>query len=142
VKEPRPPIAAVISFIDCINRGDVTGLGSLMTDDHVLAVFAERLLAGRSVNVEAWHGYVASFPNYVIYPRCIAEPVPGLVAVLGHTTGSHLGLTDNREAALTLIWVAEVSQGQLRSWRLIEDTPEHRSEYGLESSLGGTFQPG
>ncbi|SRR6266568_1121181 len=29
-----PPVAAVVSFIDCINRGDVDGLGMLMTDDH------------------------------------------------------------------------------------------------------------
>jgi len=28
----------VISFIDCINRGDTAGLGSLMTDDHELVV--------------------------------------------------------------------------------------------------------
>jgi hypothetical protein len=34
-----PAVAAVISFIDCINRGDPDGLGMLMTDDHELIVF-------------------------------------------------------------------------------------------------------
>jgi hypothetical protein len=74
-----PPVAAVIGFIDCINRGDIDGLGELMTDDHEL----------------------------------VAEPHDGCVAVLGHTTGSHLGLPDHEERALSLIWLAEVKDGQL-----------------------------
>ena len=36
-----PALAAVVSFIDRINRGDVDGLGRLMTEDHRLKVFDE-----------------------------------------------------------------------------------------------------
>jgi hypothetical protein len=51
--------------------------------------------------------------------------------VLGNTTGSHLGLGDPEERALSVIWFAEVRDGLLRCWRLLEDTPERRAELGL-----------
>lgn len=126
-----PPVAAVIGFIDCINRGDIDGLGMLMTDDHELVVLDEEALRGKTPNVEAWKGYAAAFPRHVIHPRAITEPRDGWVAVLGHTTGSHLGLTDREERALSVIWLAEVRNGQLRCWRLLKDTPDRRSELGL-----------
>ena len=88
-------------------------------------------LIGREANLAAWRGYVESYPAYVIYPHRIAERA-GVVAVLGHTTGSHLGLPDEEESQLTLIWVAEVVDGALHSWRLIEDTPDNRQQFRLE----------
>jgi hypothetical protein len=93
----------VVSFIDCVNRGDVDGLHRLMTDDHELRVFNEDPLTGRAANVEAWRGYVESFP----------------------------GLADAEESRLTLIWLAEVENGALRSWHLIEDTPANRARFHL-----------
>jgi len=126
-----PPVGVAVSFIDCINRGDVDGLGRLMTQDHELVVFDEAPVVGRSANLEAWRGYVEAFPEYVIYPRRIAEHA-GFVAVLGHTTGSHLGLSDAEERQLTLIWLAEVLDGAIRSWRLIEDSATNRREHGLD----------
>jgi hypothetical protein len=46
----------------------------------------------------------------VIYPRAITA-ARRLCAVLGHTTGSHLGLTDQEERTLSVIWLAEVRNG-------------------------------
>jgi hypothetical protein len=126
-----PPIAVAISFIDCINRGDVAGLGLLMTADHVLQVFDEAPIVGRHENVSAWTGYATSFPSYVIYPHRLAAR-GGRVAVLGHTTGSHLGLPDLEESALTLIWIAEIESGKVRLWQLVEDRAKNRAELGLE----------
>ena len=126
-----PPVAAVISFIDCINRGDIDALGSLMTDDHELAVFDEQVLRGKGPNIAAWQGYASAFPHYVIYPHAIAGLSESRVAVLGHTTGSHLGLGDQQERKLLLIWLAQVHNGQLRCWRLLKDTPARRLELGL-----------
>jgi ketosteroid isomerase-like protein len=126
-----PPVAAVIGFIDCINRGDIDGLGRLMTDDHELVVFGEDAVHGRARNTKGWEGYASAYPEYVIYPRAVAEPHEGRVAVLGYTTGSHLGLADDEERKLSVIWLAEVRDGQLCSWRLLEDTPQRRAELGL-----------
>ena len=68
----RPPIAVAISFVDAINRCDLAALGALMTEDHVLVVFDEPALSGRAANVDAWQGYMAAYPSYVIHPHVLA----------------------------------------------------------------------
>ncbi len=128
---PLPPVAVTISFIDCINRGDLDGLASLMSDDHSLEVMGETPVTGREDNVDAWADYFTSFPDYVIYPHRLCEQTPGVVAVLGHTTGSHLELPDDQESQLTLIWVAHVDDGAVDRWRLVEDTIAARREFGF-----------
>ena len=124
------PVPTVISFIDCINRGDLEGLGRLMAEDHTLRVFDEQPLVSRSANIEAWRGYFDSFPHYVIYPHVIVDGTDG-AAVLGHTTGSHLDLPDDAEAKITVIWAATVVGGFLKTWQVIEDTPDARAAHGL-----------
>jgi ketosteroid isomerase-like protein len=128
-RRPLPPIAVAISFIDCINRGDVDGLADLMTDGHTLVVLDEPPLVGRGANRYAWHGYFSSFPHYVIHPRHIAASGAS-VAVLGTTTGSHLGLSDEEEMKLDVIWIAEAADGRLSLWRIAEDTPQLRAQVG------------
>src|SRR5205814_1808352 len=126
-----PPNAVALRFINCINRGDVPGLKALITADHTLQVFDEPPLQGKNAVAQAWQGYADSFPRYVIHPHGLA--VEGdQVAVLGHTTGSHLRLPDNEESALTLIWIARIHDGLLSSWKLVDDTPENRSAVGLD----------
>jgi hypothetical protein len=98
-------------------------------------VLDEAPLVGRTDNVEAWRGYASSFPDYVIYSDRIVE-WDGRVAVLGRTTGSHLGLPDEHERELTVIWVAEVVDGALAAWRIVEDTPGSRARLGLSPGTG------
>jgi hypothetical protein len=123
-----PPVALTISFIDCINRNDIDGLTDLMSDDHTLEVFDEEPVAGRDANRDAWIDYFMSFPDYVIYPHRIAER-HGAVAVLGHTTGSHLGLPDDEERELTLIWCAHTANVLITRWCLHEDTMAARRQF-------------
>jgi hypothetical protein len=102
-----------------------------MADDHRLQVFTEAPVVGKEANKKAWGGYFESFPDYVIYPRRIAEVNDTLVAILGHTTGSHLGLPDDEESRQSLIWLAETASGLLGMWMLVDDTPENRRRYAL-----------
>jgi hypothetical protein len=51
-----------------------------MTEDHELVVFSEEALRGRVRNTQAWAGYAAAYPDYVIYPRAVAEPRDGCVS--------------------------------------------------------------
>jgi hypothetical protein len=127
---PLPAVAAAISFVDHINRRDLEGLGRLMSPDHRLEVFDETPLVGREANLSAWRGYFDAFPDYVIYPHQIAE-ADGVVTILGHTTGSHLGLPGEEESRLTLIWVATTAGRKVTRWRLVEDTPANRIALGL-----------
>jgi ketosteroid isomerase-like protein len=119
-----------VSFLDCINRGDLDGLTALMTHDHTLAVLDEPPLVGRQANRDAWNGYFTAFPDYVIYPRQIATS-GSAVAVLGATTGSHLALPDDEEIKLNVIWVSETVNGELSLWRVAEDTPSLRTQTGI-----------
>ena len=132
-RQPLPAVAAVVSFIDCINRGDLGGLTELMTDDHALVVLDEAPLVGRGRNRQAWHGYFTSFPDYVIYPRHIAG-ADHSVAVLGTPTRSHLGLPDDEETKLDVVWLAQVVDGQLSMWPVAEDTPELREQVGIPAT--------
>jgi hypothetical protein len=107
------------------------GLVSLVSADHRLRVLDETPLVGRDENERAWAGYFDAFASCVIYPHRIAENPHGIVAVLGHTTGSHLGLADDEKSQLTLIGVAECLDGAISGWTLVEDTPLNRERYGL-----------
>ena len=129
-RRPLPPLAAVVSFIDCINRGDLDGLGGLLHPSHRLEVLDEAPLVGRDANVEAWRGYFTAFPEYVIYPRALVQSGTG-VAVLGTATGSHLGLPDAEERDLEVIWLADVDQGLLTRWAVRDATEDERRDAGL-----------
>ena len=130
VRTPLPPVAAVIGFIDAINRGDVDRLVALMSPGHRLQVLQEPAVTGREANRDAWNGYVTAFPDYVIYPDHLVHHGDD-VLVLGSTTGSHLGLPDQEERRLKVIWRATVRDGLLTLWQIIEDTPGQRALLGL-----------
>ena len=126
MRTPPPPVAAVLGFIDAINRGDVDRLVALMSPGHRLQVLGEPALTGRDANRGAWAGYVTAFPDYVIYPDRIVHRGDD-VLVLGSTTGSHLGLPDQEERQLKVIWRATVHDGLLTLWQIIDDTPGQRA---------------
>jgi ketosteroid isomerase-like protein len=123
-------IPAAVGFIDAINTADRAAFERLVGDGYYLKVFDEPVEEGRERGIEGMLGYCQSFPRYLIHPTRLA--VKGdVVAVLGFTTGSHLGLPDEEESKLTLIWLASVRDGRVVSWTLIEDTGANRREWGL-----------
>ena len=65
-RKPTPPVAAVIGFIDRINRGDIAGLSDLMTQDHRLELFDQEPVVGKQANFSAWQGYAQMCPDSVI----------------------------------------------------------------------------
>ena len=126
-------LAVALSFVERINQRDLDGLAALMSDGHRLEVFDEEPLVGRDANVDAWRGYFEQFPRYVISPHHVAER-DGRVAILGHTTGSHLGLPDDEERELTLIWIAETDRDTVTCWKLVEDNAANRRAWSLDDS--------
>ena len=101
-----------------------------MSPGHRLQVLQEPPVTGREANRGAWNGYLTAFPGYVIYPDHIVHRGDD-VLVLGSTTGSHLGLSDQEERQLKVIWRATVRDGLLTLWQIIEDTPRQRALLGL-----------
>lgn len=101
-----------------------------MSDDHELLIFEEAPVRGKSANVLAWKGYFAAFPRYRISISRQANH-EGRVALLGYSTGSHLQMSDEVEAPISLIWVAELRQGLISRWVLLADSPDERRSLGL-----------
>lgn len=132
-RTPAPPLAAVVSFIDCINRADLDSLAGLLHENHRLEILDEEPLVGRDENVSAWRGYFEAFPAYVIYPRYMTSH-EGRVAVLGTTTGSHLGLPDHVEAQLGVLWQADVVDGLLTRWAVLDDDERSRADAGIPAT--------
>jgi ketosteroid isomerase-like protein len=106
-----------VGFVDCINRADLDGLTRLMTEDHELIVLDEPPLEGRDANARAWRGYFTAFPAYVVHPGRF-EVTGDHVTLFGTTTGSHLGLPDDEEMQLGVVWTADVVDGRLARWRI------------------------
>lgn len=125
------PTRVAVNFVDHINQRDLAGLTRLMSSGHVLEVFDEDALTGRVANTDAWRGYFASFPHYLIHPHRVSQCGTS-VAILGHTTGSHLDLPDEQERMLTLIWVADTENGLVTRWKLIEDNLHNRKAWKLD----------
>lgn len=133
---PEPPdrlpaAATVLSFVDAVNRNDLGRLGALMTSDHTMTLLDEPPVVGQAPCLAGWEGYLTGWPAYVITPRRMVESGDG-AAFLGHTTGSHLDQPDEVERTQTLVWHAEVTDGRLATWTLLEDTPDTRRTHGLD----------
>jgi hypothetical protein len=124
------PDVVTLSFIDGINGPDVDRLTRLMGDRYVLKVFDEPEHPGRESGISGWRGYASGFPDYLIHPHRFAV-VGDVCAVVGHTTGSHLGLPDEEESKLTLIWLGTVVDGLVQRWELIEDNVTNREKWNL-----------
>ena len=83
-----------------------------MTDDHDAARL-RRAAVAREGRERRPCGTATrrTFPAYTDRGPPGRRARQGRVAVLGHTTGSHLGLPDEEEQELTLFWLAEVCGG-------------------------------
>ena len=128
--DSESPHAVAMRFLDAINRGDIESLAALMHEEYQLRVFDEPPQRGRKNGIAGWRGYASAFPEYRIFPQETALR-GDTAAILGHTTGSHLGLPDDEERILTLIWLATIREGLVVRWDLIEDTADNRRAWGL-----------
>jgi hypothetical protein len=54
VGDPTPEVATVLNFIDCMNRGDIDGIDTLIADQHTMQMLNEPPEVGRVSVVEAW----------------------------------------------------------------------------------------
>ena len=127
------PLDLAFRFVECINRRDIDSLAELMTDDHVFIDLSGEEHHGRDAMVEGWRSYFTQFPEYMIH-LAAAYILGDKVALVGRTTGSHIGQPRHEEFQGTVIWVAETRQGKLKRWQLVDDTPPNRTSLGLEAA--------
>lgn len=122
-KEQQNTIA--LQFNACINRRDLQGLATFMTEDHTFIDKANHEVQGKEQVVEAWKGFFALFPDY----RNIFERVESrnpLVVIIGRSTCSEKALDG------PALWTAQLRGEKVAEWRVYEDTPENRKRLGFE----------
>lgn len=113
------PVSIVNKFNECINRQDIKGMSSLMTNDHV---FIDREGTGhgpKSKMVSGWKEFYKVFPKY----RNTFESIKAegnRVLVRGYAFWSE------EEPYDPVIWSAELRDGLIAEWRVYEDTTENR----------------
>lgn len=110
----------VLAFVNSINRGDVDGLGELMTDDHCFIDAHGNEVVGRDKMIAGWRGYFGMFPDYSIEVKEIFENGESF-AIFGVAGGSFQGKPEagwRLPAALKAI----VKDGRIALWQVFADT--------------------
>lgn len=110
----------VLAFNGRINAGDVVGLASLMTRNHVFIDSAGTRLSGRATCRRAWERFFESFPDYRNHFESLAT-TEDRVTILGRSTCSDPRLEGRA------IWTARIRGGKVAEWRVYEDTPDRRA---------------
>jgi hypothetical protein len=108
----------VTSFNDCI-----TGISSLMTDDHVFIDTANNSISGKNCCLAAWKSFFAAFPNYRnIFHQVLI--VGDHAVIVGHS------VCGDRRLVGPALWTAKLSGTLVAEWRVYEDTSANRALLG------------
>ncbi|HNW58944.1 MAG TPA: nuclear transport factor 2 family protein [bacterium] len=118
--------ATVIAFIDAINRGDVTRLSNLMTEDHIFVDSGGSRSPNSADLIRGWSEYFRMFPDYRIEIENIIQE-ENLVAVFGTATGTYdgnRGLVPENQIKMPAAWRAVVENGRVKLWQVYADWTE------------------
>jgi ketosteroid isomerase-like protein len=118
-------VSIVLKFIDTINSGDSRGLIALQTEDFMFIDMDGNKYVGR----DGWENYFRDYPDYRIHVERILLSGDD-VAILGKTTGSHVA--SSLEVLENVLWIAEVRDGKVSSWRIYSDLVEAKKRLGVE----------
>jgi ketosteroid isomerase-like protein len=117
--------ALVARFNDCINSGDLAGLGRLMSDDHVFIDTAGDAVTGKPACLDAWRGFFEAYPGYRNFFESVRAK-DGLVTVTGRSECPGHPVLEG-----PALWTAVVEKDRVSGWRVYEDTMETRNRLGL-----------
>jgi len=127
-------LKTVAEFIDCINQGNAQGVIDLIASDHTFIDIKGHVEKDYERIVRGWNEYFEVYKNYKIYIRQIFE-LDDSIALLGHTTGSHLNLSDEVEFhAESVIWLARVAEDKITHWQIFSDSIENIETLQLQES--------
>ncbi|MHA2360184.1 MAG: nuclear transport factor 2 family protein [Candidatus Thorarchaeota archaeon] len=118
-------ISTALRFNEKINTRDLTGLGELMTEDHVFIDIPGEVHKGRDMMVPGWFSFFKNYPDYRNNFTHI-EVKGKLVIMVGFSECSHDPLDGSA------IWTAKIRDGLIAEWRVYEDKEEVRKELGID----------
>ncbi len=118
-------ISIALRFNERINARDLTGLGEMMTEDHVFIDIPGEVHEGRSMMVSGWFDFFRLYPDYRNnFTHVVAKD--DLVIMVGFSECSHDPLNG------PAIWTAKIQEGLISEWRVYDDKDEFRKELGID----------
>ena len=120
----RDPKLTALQFNEFINRQDIEGLSSLMTDDHTFVDREGRVDKGKDSMIQGWIRFFEQFPGYRnTFTR--VESRDDLVILIGFAEWTRGASPDHA------IWTARIKDDQVAEWRIYHDTDENRAALGV-----------
>ena len=117
-------ISIALRFNERINTRNLTGLGELMTEDHVFIDIPGEVHQGRQMMVSGWFDFFRLYPDY--RNNFTSVEVKGeLVIMVGFSECSYDPLDG------PAIWTAKIRDGLVAEWRVYDDKEEVRKEIGI-----------
>ena len=118
-------VAIVQAFIAAINKRDVDGLASLMTDDHTFIDPRGNRCEGRQAMIEGWRGFFGMFPKFHIAVESIGG-TGDFVAVFGRSACAYAGKRGSEANTFEMpaAWKAVVCGGKIQFWQVFADWTE------------------
>jgi hypothetical protein len=105
------PRSVVLQFIEIVNKGDLDGIASFVSDGVIFTDILGRVYQEKNF----MENYLSNFPDYKIHVHHALQGGNG-AAIFGKTSGSHVAPEiENQE---WLVWTAEVEDGLITEWRI------------------------
>ena len=118
------PKLTALQFNECINKQDIDGLSSLMTEDHVFADRAGNGDKGKESMTKGWRGFFDMFPEYKnTFVRVQSQYE--LVVIYGYAVWKNGTERDY------VIWTAKIKNNLVAEWRIYEDTEDNKKKFNL-----------
>jgi len=117
----RDPKLIALQFNECINKQDLDGLSSLMTEDHTFIDREENVLTSKEKMIEAWKSFFKAFPDYKNTFNKI-ESKNNQVFITGFAYWSKENSFD------PAIWSVVIENDLVKEWHLYYDTEANRNK--------------
>ncbi|KPK62773.1 hypothetical protein AMJ83_09820 [candidate division WOR_3 bacterium SM23_42] len=118
------PKLIALQFNEYINKQDIKGLSSLMTEDHTFIDRKGEVDKGKGSMTKGWIEFFKSFPKYRnTFTRVGSQD--DLVILIGYAYWSEENKYD------PAIWTARIENDLVAEWRIYEDTEENRKMLGV-----------
>jgi ketosteroid isomerase-like protein len=130
--DQQAPAQVVLAFMDRINTGDVDGIVSRMTDDHIFVDGLGNRVVGKEKMRGGWKYYLSMFPDYrVSHEDVLADH--SIVVVFGSASGTLAvqgNLPKENHWDAPAAWKAVVRDGKIAEWHVYCDNQAARKILG------------
>jgi len=120
----RDPILTALLFNECINTGDLDGLCTLMTEDHVFIDTEHDEVSGSENLRDCWRRFFNDHPDYRNRFQ-LMRSTGSNVSAMGYST------CNEEELSGPALWSVVIVDDRVAEWRVWMDTPGNRKLLGM-----------